>query len=164
MIDQQTFEVLVPLAYEWAKKQEEFVLTYGIPLDQQQMADARLAGIKECERVRVLVVDRIPVPETGDLAQAARRSSILTEDSRCTGFGHAIIIRADVWGDRELLLHNLIHLAQCERSGGLQQWIRLYLADRNNCADFTVGPLEEEARHLARELCNGAGASMAKGS
>jgi hypothetical protein len=153
VIDQETFEQLLPLAYQWVKAQEEFVLTHGAPLSPQLMADARLAGVRDVERIRILVVDRIPLPEEGELAEAARRTRIITEDTRCVGFGHAVIIRGEAWGDRELLLHNLVHVAQCERSGGLEQWIRHYLVDRQTCATFTAGPLEEEARRTAREIC-----------
>lgn len=153
VIDQETFEQLLPAAYHWAKAQEEFVLAHGAPLSPQHAADARLAGVRDVDRVRVLVVDRIPLPEDGELAEAARRARIITEDTRCVGLGHAIIIRAEAWGDRELLLHNLVHVAQCERSGGLEEWIRDYLVDRQTCATFTLGLLEEEARRLAREIC-----------
>lgn len=153
MIDQETFEQLLPLAYHWAKAQEEFVLAHGTPLSPQHMADARLAGVRDCERVRMLVVDRIPLPEGGDLAEAARRTHIITEDTRCVGFGHAVMIRAEAWGDRELLVHNFVHVAQCERSGGLEQWVQQYLFDRQTSASFTVGSLEEEARRIAREIC-----------
>lgn len=152
MIDQETFERLSALAYQWAKTQEQFVLARGASLNPRHMADARLTGVRDCERVRVLVVDRIPLPESGELAEAARRTRIITEDTRCVGFGHALMIRADAWGDRELLLHNLVHVAQCERSGGLEQWIQQYLGDRHSCASFTIGSLEEEARGLAREI------------
>jgi hypothetical protein len=155
MIDQETFENLLPLAYQWAKAQEELVLAHGTPLSPQHIADARLAGVRDCERIRVLIVDRIPLPESGELAEAARRARIITEETRCVGFGHAILIRAEAWGDRELLLHNLVHVAQCERSGGLEQWIRQYLVDRQTSPSFTVGSLEEEARRLAREICAG---------
>ncbi len=153
MIDQETFEQLVALAYQWAKTQEEFVLTHGIPLGPQALADARRAGVRDCDRIRILVVDRIPVPETGELAEAAQRTRIVTPDTRCVGVGHAIMIRAEAWGDRELLVHNLVHIAQCERSGGLEQWVQEYLFDRQNSAAFTAGILEEEARRVAREIC-----------
>jgi hypothetical protein len=117
------------------------------------MADARRAGVQDCSKIRVLVVDRIPMPDKKELADAARRTGIITHDTRCVGFGHAVIIRADSWGDRELLLHNLVHIAQCERSGGLEQWVRQYLCDRQTCTQFTIGSLEDEARGLAREIC-----------
>jgi hypothetical protein len=153
MIDQTSFEQLLPLAYQWTKAQEELVLAHGTALSPQHMADARLAGVRDCERIRILVVDRIPLPEGGELAEAARRAHIITEDTRCVGFGHAIIIRAEAWGDRELLLHNFVHIAQCERSGGLEPWVKQYLVDRQNSASFTVSSLEEEARRIAREIC-----------
>jgi hypothetical protein len=153
MIDQESFEKLLPVACQWAKEQEEFVLAHGTPLSAQHLADARLAGVTDCEQIRVLIVDRIPLPESGELAEATQRTRIITEDTRCAGFGHAILIRAEAWGDRELLLHNFVHIAQCERCGGLEQWIRQYLVDRQTSAAFTVGSFEEEARRIAHEIC-----------
>lgn len=153
MIDQETFKDLVPLAYAWAKQQEEFILAHGRPLGPTHTWDAQLAGVKDSARIRVLVVDRIPVPENPRLAQEARRVGIITEDTRCMGFGYALIVRGDAWNDRELILHNLVHIAQCERSGGLEQWVRDYLGNRVNSPTFTIGSLEEEARRTAREIC-----------
>ena len=102
---------------------------------------------------KVLIVDRIPMPENEELAETARRRHIITDASRGVTIGHGIIIRADSWGDRELMLHQLVHVAQCERSGGLEAFVQQYLCDRQTCATFTVGSLEEEARGIAREIC-----------
>jgi hypothetical protein len=151
--DQKTFEHLLPLAYQWAKQLEEFVLAQGHPLGSTHAWDAHLAGVQDCARIRVLVVDRIPRPENPKLAEASRRLRIITKDTRCVAIGHALIVRGDAWNDRELILHNLVHIAQCERSGGLEQWCQLYLSNRITCANFTVGSLEEEARRIAREIC-----------
>ncbi len=153
MVDQETFQQIVPLAYAWAKAQEEFVLARGTSLGPRLAEDARRAGVQDISRVRTLVVDRIPIPNDPTLAEAARRVGIITADTRCIGFGHALIIRADSWGDRELIVHNLVHIAQGERSGGLEAWVHQYLADRNSCAEFTIGSLEQEARSIAREIC-----------
>ena len=153
MIDQEKFEHLVSLACQWAKAQEAYVLKYGIPLSAGQTADAQRVGVQDCSRVRVLVVDRIPLPEDGELAEAARRAQIITDASRGVAIGHGIIIRADSWQNRELFLHQLVHVAQCERSGGLQSFVEEYLSDRRTCPDFSVGSLENEARGLAREIC-----------
>jgi hypothetical protein len=153
MIDQENFERLLPLAYEWAKTQEKFILERGTSLGPRHTADARAVGIQDCSRVKVLIVDRIPMPEHEELAEAARRSHIITDASRGVTIGHGIIIRADSWGDRELMLHQLVHVAQCERRGGLETFVRQYLCDRQTCAKFTVGSLEEEARVIAREIC-----------
>jgi len=153
MIDQGALEHLSQLAYDWAKAQEELVLARGISLGAAQVDDARRVGVHDCDRVRVLVVDRIPLPDNEELAEVARRTQILTEASRGAVLGHGIIIRADSWGDRELLLHLLAHVAQCERSGGLEPWVQQYLSDRHTCASFTLGVLEEEARGIARKIC-----------
>ena len=153
MIDQPAFERLLPLAYQWAKAQEQFILARGIVLGPRDIADAHRVGVQDCSRIKVLVVDRIPLPYNEALAEASRLAQIITNASRGVAIGHGIIIRADCWGDRELLVHNLVHVAQCERSGGLEPWIRQYLRDRRGCAQFTVGSLEEEARRLAREVC-----------
>jgi hypothetical protein len=153
VVNRETFESLLPLAYQWAKAQEDFVLASGNPLGPRHAHDAKLAGVQDSARVRVLVVDRIPLPENPELAEASKRIGIITQDTRCAGFGHALIIRVDAWNDRELILHNLVHIAQCERCGGLAEWVRQYLGDRTNCPNFTVGTLEEEARRIAHEIC-----------
>jgi hypothetical protein len=155
MIDQKTFDRLLPLACEWAKAQESFILQQGVPLTAAQAEDARRAGVQDPARVRVLVVGRIPLPETKELAEAARKAQIITDASRGVAIGHGIIIRADSWKNRELLLHQLVHVAQCERSGGLDSFVTEYLLDRRSSRDFSLGPLEDEARSLAREICAG---------
>jgi hypothetical protein len=155
MIDQPDFDRLAPLAYEWAKSQEAYILQHGVPLAPDQMADASRAAVKDPGRVRVLVVDRIPLPEEKELADAARHAQIITDSSRAVAIGHGIIIRADSWHNRELLLHQLVHVAQCERSGGLESFVNEYLLDRRESRDFSLGSLEDEARSFAREICAG---------
>ena len=153
MIDQEKFERLAPLAYQWAKQQEAYVLQHGARLAANQLADAGRAGVQDPDRVRVLVVDRIPLPDDAELAEAARGAQIITEASRGVAIGYGIIIRADSWQNRELLLHQLVHVAQCERSGSLESFVGEYLGDRRSSPDFSFGPLEDEARGLAREIC-----------
>jgi hypothetical protein len=102
------------------------------------------------------VVDRIPMPDDKELADAARRAQIITDASKAVAIGHGIIVRADNWQNRELLLHQLVHVAQCERSGGLESFVNEYLLDRRSSRDFSLGSLEDEARTLAREICAGA--------
>ena len=152
-VDQETFERLLPLACRWAKAQEELILAYGHSLSARQSSDAFQVGVQNWERIRLLIVDRIPLPDHAELAEAAVRTQILTPASRAFAVGHGIIVRADSWGDRELLLHNFVHVAQCERAGGLEQWIHQYLSDRLTCGDFSLGSFENEARSTAREIC-----------
>lgn len=152
MIDQVTFEEFAPLALRWAKELEKTILTRGFPLSANGAQDAVRVGVQDPERVRVMVMDRIPLPEDPRMADASRRAQIITEATRGAAIGYGVIIRADSWGDRELLLHQLVHVAQCERGGGLEAFVAQYLTDRQTSPEFTLGALEDEARSLAREL------------
>ena len=71
MIDQEKFDRLAPLACQWAKGQEAFILKHGAPLTAGQIADAKRVGVQDWARVRVLVVDRIPLPDDKELADAS---------------------------------------------------------------------------------------------
>ena len=95
------------------------------------------------------------MPDDKELADAARLAQIITDSSQAVAIGHGIIIRADSWQNRELLLHQLVHVAQCERSGGLETFVSEYLTDRRDSRDFSLGSLEDEARSLAREIRSG---------
>jgi hypothetical protein len=161
MINQEEFDRLAPLAGQWAKTQEQYILHHGVALTEDQTADATHAGVKNPGRVRILVVNRIPYPDDRDLAEAARSAQIISDASRGVAIGHGIIIRADSWSDRELLLHQLVHVAQCERSGGLEKFVSEYLMDRRSSSqNFSFGSLEDEARRRAREICAEQAASV----
>src|ERR1043166_829194 len=69
LVDQETFERLLPLACQWAQAQEELILNQGHPLSAGQTSDALEAGVKNCERIRLLIVDRIPIPDDPVLAE-----------------------------------------------------------------------------------------------
>src|SRR3954469_18038011 len=152
MIDEKDFDRLAPLACEWAKAQEATILEHGVPLTADQIADAHRAGVRDPGRIRVLVVDRIPLPEDKELADAARRAQIITDASQGVAIGYGVGIWADSWRNREFLVHQFAHVAQCERSGGLQNFVNEYLLDRRSSRDFSLGPLEEEARTIARKI------------
>jgi hypothetical protein len=153
VMEEETFESILSLACRWALEQEQFILARGVSLGPEHLADALRAGVQDPSSVRVLVVDRIPLPENEQLAEVARKTQILTTASRGCVFGYGIIIRADSWGHRELLLHQLVHVAQYERTHDLEACIREYICNRTTCAKFTTGSLEDEARRIAREIC-----------
>jgi hypothetical protein len=154
MITQEEFDRLIPAACEWVRSQQEFVLARGVPLTPGQVDDARRAGVQNPSRVRILVVDRISLPEDAELADAARLTQIITHAAHGLAFGYGIVIRADHWGNRELLVHNLVHVAQYERCDSLESSVREYLSDRRQCAKFSVGSIEEAARELACGICS----------
>jgi hypothetical protein len=138
------FDVLLPLAVQWAERQENHILAAGVSLTAQEIDDAIAAGVRDHDRVRLLPVKSIPCPEDGPLHMACVAISFLTPATRGLTVGHGIFVRQDCWRNRALIAHELAHIAQYERLGGFTPFLRQYLIE---C--LTVGyensPLEREA-------------------
>ena len=155
-MDRQTtfdqLEELLPLAADWAAEQERRVLCEGVPLSEIELADARAIGVRNPERVRLLRVERIPVPAHPMLRAAAASINFLTAAPRGLALDYGIFVRADCWRDRELIAHELAHTAHYQRLGGILPFLRSYILQ---CA--TVGylnaPLELEASAIAARVC-----------
>lgn len=145
-------EELLPLAAQWALEQERRVLCEGVPLSDEELADARAIGVRNPERVRLLCVDSIPVPAHPMLKAAAASMNFITAAPRGLALENGIFVRTDQWRDRELIAHELVHTAQYQRLGGIVPFLQTYIAQ---CA--TVGyqqaPLELEATATAERVC-----------
>jgi|ERR1043166_2984038 hypothetical protein len=148
----EQIDQLLPLAAEWATQQERRVLCEGVPLSKEELADAKAIGVRHPERVRLLRVDSIPVPAHPMLRAAAASINFITAAPRGLALDYGIFVRADHWGDRELIAHELAHTAQYQRLGGIVPFLQTYLGQ---CA--TVGydqaPLELEASAAADRIC-----------
>ena len=138
------FEKLLPLAVEWAAEQEQLILREGVPLNDVEMADAKLIGVREPDRVRLLQLDSVPTPTDPILKAAAAAIHFLTPETRGLTLQYAIFVRSDCWRDRSLVAHELVHTAQYERLGGILPFLDQYLFE---C--ITIGypeaPMEQEA-------------------
>jgi hypothetical protein len=145
------FEILFPLAVAWAAEQERTILREGVPLKAQEILDAKALDVGQPDRVRLLCVPQIPRPQEENLRAACDAIDFLTPATRGLTLGYGILVRSDYWRDRELIAHELVHVAQYERFGGLEPFLRQYLIE---C--LTVGyadsPLEREAIKRASAL------------
>jgi hypothetical protein len=67
---------------------------------------------------------------------------------------HGIFIRADHWRDRRLVAHELVHVAQYERFGGIRPFLKAYFRE---CLvpGYPLGSLEQEAIQTAARLGGG---------
>jgi hypothetical protein len=144
MTSAEQFEMLFLLAYAWAQKQEQLILHEGVPLTPNQVTDAAKIGVLAPERVRLLRISSIPDPEHPVLRKASEEMGLISPQTAGLSLGYGIFIRADCWGNRELLFHELVHTSQCERLGGLQPFLRQYL---HECATvgYPAAPMEREA-------------------
>jgi hypothetical protein len=144
--------VLVPLVKRWVAAQQARILTAGVALTPKQLLDAQLAGVKEPRKVRLMQVERIPMPADFILRHADRLVRLMSGDTAGITFGYGIYIRRDLWGDRELVVHELVHVGQYERLGSVEAFLRSYLEE---CCThgYPNGPLEQEAITRTQEIC-----------
>ena len=142
----------LPLATAYAEEQEALILRDGVALTDQQCADAMLVGVKEPRRVRVLKVPAIPVPTQMVLAKANEYVGMISPQSASINYGYGIYLRQDLAENRPLLVHELVHISQYERLGGIGEFLKAYLKE---C--LTVGhnnsPLEREAVDRTKTVC-----------
>ena len=108
MITQEQFKILLPLACAWAEEQERSILRDGVPLTAFQIADAVKIGVAHPERVKLLRVPRIPIPEHPALRAAAAETELISPLTCGLTLRYGIFIRADCWGDRRLVFHELV--------------------------------------------------------
>jgi len=151
-ITPEQFEVLLPLACEWAAEQEQLILTSGDSLSSAQLADARLVGVAHPERVRIFHVPEIALPEHPALRQAAEATQLISPLTGGLTLRYGIFIRKDCRSHRSMVVHELGHTAQYERVGGFLPFLRQYLFE---C--ITIGypeaPMEQEVISLTTRIC-----------
>jgi hypothetical protein len=147
------FETLLPLAAEWAAGQEQRILRDGVPLLDNEIVDARIAGIREPGRVRLLKVDSIPSPSHPMLKAACDATNFVPAAPRGLTLHYGIFVRSDCWRDRALIAHELVHTAQYERLGGILPFLREYLLE---CATigYSEAPMEQEALATGARVCS----------
>lgn len=145
------FETLLPLAVKWAAAVEKRILRDGVPLSEQELADAQAIGVRAPERVRLLALARVPAPRNLFLRTAAAAVQFLTPETRGLALRYGIFVRSDCWGERQLVAHELVHTAQYERLGGIQPFLRQYLTECLTVG-YPAGPMEQEAITTASRL------------
>ena len=129
MISRVIVAVLLPIACVWARAREAEILRDGVVLVGVQLACARRAGVKHPERVRVLAVERIPMLLSPLLRHAAERFGLVSPHTAGMTLRYGIYLRADCVNDHRLLMHELTHVKQYERLGGIRKFLRVYLRE-----------------------------------
>jgi hypothetical protein len=145
------FDRLLPLAVSWVGKQERRMLRIGVPLNEQELIDAKTIGVAQPERVRLVQLDRVPFPTEPLLKAAASAIQFLTPTTCGLTLRYGIFVRSDCWRNRALIAHELVHVMQYERFGGILPFLRQYLTE---C--ITIGypeaPLEQEAIAISKTV------------
>jgi hypothetical protein len=151
-VTEEQFEMSLPLACAWAEEQERMILRDGVPLSTAQITDAKSVGVAHPERVRLLKVAGIPAPEQPALRAAAEATGLISPLTAGLTLRHGIFIRSDCWGNRQLLVHELVHTSQYERLGGIQPFLHQYLHECITIG-YPAAPLEQEAITTTARVC-----------
>ena len=142
---------LLPLAAQWVQNQEAEILTHGTPLTLEQQMDAKAAGVRSPDKIRLQVVHGIPMPADPILSNVARETGLLGPGTAGLTLRYGIYIRHDAQLDRGLHVHEFVHVGQYERLGSIEAFLGLYLKE---CVDpgYPLGPMEQEAVLTAHRI------------
>lgn len=146
----------VPVARWWVDRQQRRILESGVPLTSEQEADASRAGVAAVERVRVERVAEFPTAMPLALRWLDPLVRWAARGTLGITFGYGLAIRTDCRDERAVLVHEFVHVAQYERLGGTEPFLRAYLGECCSVG-YAHAPLEREAVQRAAEICARAG-------
>src|SRR5713101_3616336 len=136
--------LLLPEAIAWAQAQADEALAVGSPLAGEGLENARRVGIVAPERIRVRLVDALPLPENPVLRDAALQAGLLGPGMIGLTLGYAIFIYRGHLNLR-ILSHECRHVHQYESHGGIAAFLPLYLA-QVVAVGYAAAPFEADAR------------------
>lgn len=140
--------MLLPAAIAWAEARAKQAAEVGSALSAAEQDIARQVGVSHPDRVRVEIVDDLPLPEEPALRAAALAAGLLDPGMVGLTLGHSIFIRRgkrDHRQDRRLLSHELRHVHQYEQHGSIAAFLRVYLGQIVEVG-YAHAPLEADAR------------------
>ncbi len=140
--------VALPLGVRWIRRQEQRVLSEGRALSEWETRWAKEVGVDRPDEVRVLPVERVPTPGFFLSRILAFISRVRLDSPTGMAVNYGIFLDASQKSNPSLLVHELVHVAQYERLGGIRGFLEEYLIQ---CVrdGYWNSVLEQEARDAA---------------
>jgi len=138
-----------PRAIAWAEEREAEIIHNGVPLNATGVAVARSAGVVSPERIHLLIVHQLPLPEDAELRQAALLTGLLGPEMVGLTLGYGIYICRG-HESIDLLAHECRHVYQYERAGSIGSFLPLYLQQIVTFG-YKDAPFEVDARAQERQ-------------
>ncbi|MEO0343253.1 MAG: hypothetical protein AAF198_07435 [Pseudomonadota bacterium] len=129
---------------------EAHALEVGRPLSPQGIKLARSLGVRNPEKVRIVIVKKIPKTNTAE--RIIQATPLVNPGTVIAGLaaGYGIFL-AEGYGDKIwVLAHELVHTAQFERYG-MEEMTRRYLTESVVLRDRLI-PLEREAINKSADV------------
>ncbi len=137
---------LSPALGRWASDQEKRILAEGRPLVSVELDFAKRLKIETPGEVRVLEVERIPLPVPFPLVELAKKCGLPVFEPAGMALGIGIYILP---GRENIIPHELVHVLQYQRLGGIHPFMRRYVTEML-VHGYLGAPLEIEARERSR--------------
>jgi len=137
-------QILLPLAIKWAEEHSEKIQNEGAPLTAEQIEISKKVEVSLPEKVRILEVDKIPIPDNEKLSAAATQIGFLSEEMKALTLGHSIYICKGK-NTTQLLSHELRHVYQYETFRSIPEFLVEYLK-QIALVGFENSLLEQDAR------------------
>jgi hypothetical protein len=137
--------VMTPRVIDWAEKLAARSLREGAALEERFIEVARKSGVRDPHRIRIVVVDEIPLPEDPHLKVAAGSVGLAQSSAAGMTLGYAVIVHRGWQRDLRLLSHEFRHVAQYEAAGGIRPFLRVHLPQLVEFG-YEDSPYEVDAR------------------
>ena len=123
---QAVLPLLLPKAIAWAEEEAQRVTSSGRVLTERERELARGVGVAKPEKIRVDLVDTLPLPEDPVLRAAALQAGLLAPGMVGLTLGHSIFVCRGQETPR-LLSHEFRHVYQYEQAGSISAFLPGYL-------------------------------------
>jgi hypothetical protein len=141
---QAELPALLPRAIAWAEAEANLVAQTGQTLTDTSQALARRVGVAHPDRIRVAVVELLPMPEDPELRAAAVQTGLLGPQMAGLTLDYSVFARRGyvTW---RLLSHEFRHVFQYEQAGSIAAFLPIYLQQIVQVG-YANAPLEIDAR------------------
>lgn len=140
----------LPKAIAWTEMQSSQITYFGQPLNDELTSLARSVGVLHPQRIRIVEVDSLPMPDDPDLKEAALATGLLGDNMIGLTLGYGVYVCRGHWTIR-LLSHEFRHVYQYEKAGSIVAFLPVYLQQIVSVG-YDSAPFEVDAR--AYERCH----------
>jgi hypothetical protein len=140
---QAKVEYFFPRALSWYNQVEAELLPQGRPLTPRETEFAIRAGIKDPNRVRIVVLDNFPLPADLALRTELERFGMGRKTAGGRTHGYVIMLKSWTAENNTVISHELVHIAQQDRLGR-ESFVRRYLIELE-MLEYARSPLKLEA-------------------
>jgi len=152
MITPEAVAKYFPIVVQWVAEMEKVIIDRGQRLPPENRKDAEAIGIQRIDDVRMVAWDTIPLPNDPGLKHLAVETELITDRTIGMTFGHGIVVKNGQY-DRRLVAHELVHVMQYEKFGGIEAFLKEYGKEVAFPPGYPHGPLEREAAQVADRVC-----------